>query len=73
METGRIVVPASRRTRTATDLSPKTEEGKGNAANFFDPRRLRFFVSSLQISLFFLIQRTDINKMRKIHLFKKAN
>lgn len=53
METGRIVVPASRRTRTATDLSPKTEEGKGNAANFFDPRRLRFFVSSLQISLFF--------------------
>lgn len=28
METGRIVVPASRRTRTATDLSPKTGEGR---------------------------------------------
>lgn len=29
METGRIVVPASRRTRTSTDLSPKTVGKKG--------------------------------------------
>lgn len=73
METGRIVVPASRRTRTATDLSPKTEEGKRKRGEFLrssPPSILCVFSSNFS---FFSIQRTDINKMRKIHLFKKAN